>query len=177
LEEFYPVLSAFGSVWITGHHSLKKFDGTTFTNWDIKNSSFPSSGMRIVDKDNLGNLWFIDYSNTLLLWKFDGSAFVSYAIPPQFDPSTVTTANEFKMIKSDMLNQIWLGGYGKLIKFDGTSFTGYSVPSFVVGGDPRFPFYGQTIPAMFWGMVQKSDSSKWFLDRNFSHKNRMTFQE
>jgi hypothetical protein len=62
--------------------SLKKFDGISFTTYNITSSMRPVSNSLIIDSQD--NVWFIGGNfngisfNTLSLIKFDGSTFISY---------------------------------------------------------------------------------------------------
>jgi|GEM_PF-3672848 len=156
LHEFSPLLCTPGYTWIGGHHSLTRFDGAVFTSWDSTNSAFPPDGIRIMDKDNAGNIWFVGYNSTTLV-KFDGTVFSSFTIPPAY--SATSYGEEYRVIKSDG-SRIWLSGYKKLLKFDGINWQSYSLPTFIPGGDGHFGYVVRYITPT--AMVIKSDSSKWF---------------
>ncbi|MEI6123297.1 MAG: two-component regulator propeller domain-containing protein [Bacteroidota bacterium] len=171
LKEFYPIKTLGNIVTIGGHNALVLFDDAVWQVLNQSNSSFPSSGVRIMEHDNFGNLWFVGYHSTVL-WKFDGVNFTSFSIPiiSPLNPNFGLYANgeEYFSIKIDNQNNIWLGGYGKLVKFDGTIWTNFSAPSYIPGGDPRLPTVGVLQYSIIRDMVIKSDSSIWVASSGFA---------
>ncbi len=162
LREFYPVNCIANTIWVGGHNSLTKFDGVLWQEFNHSNSLFPTSGVRILESDHSGNLWFIGFSSNVL-WKFDGVNFTSYSIPIELP----NVNSEYFCIKPDNQNNIWLGGNGKLVKFDGTNWTNYSAPTYVPGGDPRLPGVGMKFFAGITDIVIKADSSIWMASSLF----------
>lgn len=165
LKEYYPLVTINNTLWIGGKNSLTKFENGLWTVFNNSNSSFPLSGVRILEKDNSNNLWFIGYFSTVL-WKFDGTTFTQYSIPIE-EPQNPHFGNypgdeEYYSIKADNQNNIWLGGYGKLIKFNGTVWSNYGAPVYVPGGDPRFPNVGDRLNTTLRGIVFDNDSAMWF---------------
>lgn len=162
LKEFYPVICISNTIWVGGHNSLTKFDGVLWQEFNQSNSLFPASGVRILESDNLDNLWFIGFSSNVL-WKFDGVNFTSYSIPIELPNEN----SGYYTIKPDNQNNIWLGGNGKLVKFDGTNWTNYSAPTYVPGGDPKVPGVGMKFFAAITDIVIKADSSIWMASSLF----------
>ncbi len=177
LKEFYPIVSFNSYISVGGHKSLTTFNGNAWKTFNQSNANFPASGIRIIDKDNSGNLWFVGYFSTTL-WKFDGVNFTSYAIPAELplnpDFGNFTDGEEYYAIKVDNQNNIWLGGYGKLIKYDGTNWKNFSAPTFVPGGDPRLPWVGKLKITTIRGIVIKADKTVWVASSVFP---LMTFKE
>ena len=165
LRQFNSLVCTPGNLWICGRYSLQRFDGTTFTSWDITNSGFPAAGVRIATKDEHGNIWFMaNGPSAQLLYKFDGTNFVSYAIPRfdldgAYDPSAYDPFS-YLDIKADAQDNVWICGEGFLYKFNGISFTNITVPSAYNAGGP-YP-YPHAIPATLHKMVITSDLTKWF---------------
>lgn len=170
LREFYPVLCSNGYTWIGGQHSLTRFDGTTFTSWNTGNSSFPSTGVKLIETDNAGNVWFTGYNLAPLneattLWKFDGASFTSYPVPV-----SQNSGGEIQLcetMKADAQNNLWLAGHCFVLKFNGLSWTRYNVPGFSRGGDPRIE---RTNYAYLYSLAIKSDSTKYFVGSFHDHE-------
>lgn len=159
LKEFHPINISNNIIWIGGHNSLTKFDGSTWQEFNQSNSSFPNSGIRVLEHDNFNNLWFFGF-NSSVLWKFDGVDFTSYPIPVQL-PIADSYSEEYHSIGFDNQNNLWIGGYGKLVRYDGMNWTNFSAPIYIPGGDPRFPIVGRHLPTTIYDIVIKNDNSIW----------------
>ncbi len=106
------------NVWIGTTAGLTKFDGTSFSHYNVQDWGFAIEGINAMGIDNSGNLWIAGSS----LGKFDG---VNWS----FDHSH--SAADLAFDKNDNL---WTtsGGmyYGILRKFDGTNWIEYPIPGY-----------------------------------------------
>ena len=117
-----------GILWVgTYGYGLYKYDGLTWTNYNMSNSGIPSNFVQKIAIDTSNNIWMGGYSgsssNDKGLIKFDGTTWTNYntsnsSIPrdPIFD--IVIDSNENLWIANGDGNNP-----GGLVKFNGTTFT------------------------------------------------------
>lgn len=115
-----------GNKWFGTWGGLAKFDGTTWTTYNISNSVLPANWILSIAVDNNNNKWFVSASG---ITKFDGTNWTNY--------NTTNTAelsrNGANCVCADKAGNVWFGtSYnfdkkGGLTKFDGTKWTTYSL--------------------------------------------------
>ena len=107
-------IDKFNNKWIaTSNYGLIKFDGNTFSVYNISNSGIPSNSINnILVTDNF--LWVATSHG---IGRFDGSNWKVYnASNSQIPDENITS------ITSDHDNNLWAGTNSGLLKFDGVSF-------------------------------------------------------
>jgi ligand-binding sensor domain-containing protein len=107
-------IDKFDNKWIaTNLYGLLKFDGNTFSVYNISNSGIPSNSINdILIKDNI--LWV---GTTLGIGRFDGSNWKVYNSSNSQIPDQNITS-----LVIDHDNNLWAGTNSGLLKFDGVSF-------------------------------------------------------
>jgi len=97
---------------------LRKFDGSSFTQFDTTNSAIISNEVSVVKCDHLDNVWF---STPLGLSKFDGAVFTDYSPANSPLPNSV-----IRCISIDLNNVVWVGTDSGMLSFDGAAWTLYN---------------------------------------------------
>jgi class 3 adenylate cyclase/ligand-binding sensor domain-containing protein len=102
--------------WFAGNNTLSKFDGKTFTKFNLE-QSLP--GMRVMEWeiDSNDNIWGGSWNDGVV--KFDGDSFTHYTSAQGLSKNT-----GYRLL-ADKTGNIWMGGE-HLNKFDGQYFTNYA---------------------------------------------------
>lgn len=97
-----------GNLWFATSNGISKYDGHSFTNFDIPGIMY---SLRFAFKDRAGNIWF---GSSLGVTKYDGKFFTNYNMAQGFPHNTVLSVAEDKM------GNLWFGTYGAgVCKYDG----------------------------------------------------------
>lgn len=111
-----------GVYWICTGAGLTKYDGHTFTNFQVTKGDSGSNMVGQLLIDRKGQFWIGTWGG---VYKFDGKDFTPFPIPfPKIEtPINEDTKNWITEITEDGEGNIWFArdGYGAC-KFDGTSF-------------------------------------------------------
>lgn len=108
-----------GAIWFgTDGNGVKKFDGTTFTNYTVANG-LAGNNVLSITQDKAGNLWFGTWGHGLSQYNTDG--FVNYT-----DKNGLASNDVWTMLV-DKQGYLWMGTLGGGVsKFNGTTFTTYT---------------------------------------------------
>ncbi|MEL6631605.1 MAG: hypothetical protein AAFQ83_09060 [Bacteroidota bacterium] len=111
-------------LWIASvEDGLWRFDGTTWTVFNAANSALSSDEIGVVEGDNQGKIWCVDYQGNL--YSYDGTTFqlsLTGLVPNYFYP---TNYDPFD-IQIDQNDVLWIGTYDGLVAYDGTTPTYYN---------------------------------------------------
>jgi ligand-binding sensor domain-containing protein len=101
----------------TGSDGLMIFDGNSWIDSSIYNSSIPGNYIYDLEKDNNGNVWIAHWNNGLT--KFDGTTWVNYNTSNSILPS-----NDITSVAIESSGIIWATSrYDGLVKIDGSNWT------------------------------------------------------
>jgi ligand-binding sensor domain-containing protein len=113
-----------GNMWFGTHNGASRYDGKTFTNYQITQGLHGAGCQILVDRN--GSIWAGTNHGA---FRFNGSTFSPFEIPnPSINnPSYKWEAGKVWRLIEDKKGNIWFGrdGYGAC-KFDGTSFTHFT---------------------------------------------------
>ena len=115
-------------IWIGNMTGLSNFDRSTWTHYTPANSELPYPEILTIACDSSGTVWAIANDSSIpasVLVKVDGSEIHSFPLErPWSLPGGLAV---------DMTDNIWIGTYAGLVKFDGSEFSTYPLP---IAGDP-----------------------------------------
>jgi ligand-binding sensor domain-containing protein len=115
---FTIVVDKSGDKWIGTNRGLVKFDGITWTTYNLANSGLPSDIVYSLAIDKSGNKWI---SSPVGLSKFDGTKWTTYK-PDGFDEYD----DYISSLAIDSSENVWITIDLDVIKFDGTNWTTYT---------------------------------------------------
>jgi hypothetical protein len=126
---------------ISGNVGLVKYDGISWTMFNTStNPALPLTNMiTALAADNVGNIWIGTSFGGIL--KFDGVSFYSCSGLP---------ANTVNCIES-VGNQIYVGTDAGLYRYDGVSFTGYTVANSLLPSDTVVSIKAETSGLLWLG--------------------------
>jgi ligand-binding sensor domain-containing protein len=100
-----------GSIWTAlGPHGIGRWDGTSWT------SFLPGFDFRAIARDASGRIWAAETFDRIRRWT--GSTWKVVQTPP---------SGELTSIAGDALGNIWVGTYTGLLKWNGSSWTSYTI--------------------------------------------------
>ncbi|MEO1414142.1 MAG: hypothetical protein AAFW00_02645 [Bacteroidota bacterium] len=158
-------------LWIASlEDGLWRFDGTAWTVFNTANSALSSDEIGVVEGDNQGKIWCVDYQGNL--YSYDGTAFqlsLTGLVPNYFYP---TNYDPFD-IQIDQNDVLWIGTYDGLVAYDGIAPTYYnstnSPISFMGVTDVILDEFGRK-----W-ITQPYQSLFYFDDTNWTELENATF--
>lgn len=138
-----------GNIWFGTNTGASRYDGTTFTNFPIQDST--AINVNSIVQDRNGNLWFATrYGVASDLIRYDGRTFTPIERTPGTRFWNVRTVLE------DRNGVLWIGGQDGLIRYDGGSFTQVS---------PYFTGYiSEDRAGNLW--ISEDRPPKWVLNRS-----------
>jgi hypothetical protein len=120
------VIDNAGNKWVGFQNiGLGKFDGTTWTMYDVSNSLLPSNKVQALAVDASNNIW-IGTDNGLA--KFDGTNWTVFTAG-----NSGIAGNNIRSLAT--LNGTWIGTTNGFSKYNGSVFTNYSVSNSGLAGD------------------------------------------
>lgn len=126
-----------GNKWVGFQNiGLGKYNGTSWTMYDISNSQLPSNDVRSIDFDASNNAWI--GTNGGGLAKFDGT---SWTI---FNTGNSGIASDIIYSVSVNGSNIWIGTNAGVSKYNGTSFTNYTTANSNLSSDTVQAFEFET---------------------------------
>ncbi len=168
-----------GGVWVSAYWGVSYYDGRqwySYSNHDPnetpiggENPMKDCTNLTMVDAelgaadvifvDSRGNVWFSSRGRGIT--RFDGKEWQTFTGADGLDKGGIY------VIFEDQDGNIWFDSYTGLTGFDGTRFTGYSVPTFQsiiprpVGRDILQDNQGNLWLAAYGGGVSRYDGSRW----------------
>ena len=109
-------MDANGNLWFGTNGGASRYDGNTFTNFNVAEGLI-SSGIISIFKDKEGNLWFGTIAG---LSRYDGRSFTG------FTTAQGLADNKVSCIAADNQGNLWFGTLNGVSKYNGNSFTNYS---------------------------------------------------
>src|ERR1041385_5369380 len=120
------VIDNAGNKWVGFQNiGLGKFDGTTWTMYDVSNSLLPSNKVQALAVDASNNIW-IGTDNGLA--KFDGTNWTVFTAG-----NSGIAGNNIRSLAT--FNGTWIGTTNGFSKYNGSVFTNYSVSNSGLAGD------------------------------------------
>ena len=113
-----------GSVWFGTEGGLTKFDGTSFTNYTVRDG-LVSDDVWCLTFDRRGDLWVGTLQGVS---RFDGARFTPFDLPEANpDPTVgVTSVRMVRSITEDRAGRLWFGTNGGAYVYDGRSLRNYN---------------------------------------------------
>lgn len=114
-----------GIVWVASNSGVAKFDGATWTTYNMYNSGLPGKVVNSIAIQDNGTAWMSVPGSGLV--RFDGTSWISFNTSNSSIPTNdINGTSNFtfqKFLAVDKNNCVWLGtwGYG-VVKFDGSSW-------------------------------------------------------
>ncbi|MFC1557075.1 two-component regulator propeller domain-containing protein [candidate division KSB1 bacterium] len=109
-----------GNKWFCTGGGVSKFDGAVFTNYTSQNSDLPNNKVQAAVFDDNGDIWFA--TNGGGLCTFDGAVWTTYTSQNSNLPN-----NKVHTVELDSCSNLWIGSTGGVSKFDGITWTNYTV--------------------------------------------------
>ncbi|MFB4304491.1 hypothetical protein [Actinomadura sp. GTD37] len=123
-------------VWLGGYGNLRHFDGTTWTDHTIKDSTGYPHWVLQIEQVSAQEVWFLTVSTHPLdmaarLMRWDGTGFTEHRLPgPSSEVGTRSAIGFLGSLAADGHGGLWVGDgmYRTLRHFDGTTWTVADVP-------------------------------------------------
>lgn len=137
---------------------VAKFDGQTWTVYNMDNSGLPSNNVWSGTIDLQGNVWVGTLRGVA---RFDGETWTVYDKNAMGMPSNLVSA-----LAVDLKGNIWAGNYdgGGIARFDGEIWTAYTPANSGIVGDSILHIVFDPAGNMWvssWGALVKFDGATW----------------
>ncbi len=108
-----------GVLWIGGECDLFRYDGSTLTNYDIKDDLGRGVTIKKIVEDKAGNIWC---GTTGGITRIDGKSITSFG-----EQHGLISCDVWSMVV-DASGVIWIGSIEGVCRFDGKTFSPFAIP-------------------------------------------------